>query len=37
MTRQEHLSRYSLDGAKIYKKKMENCQLDAKTMEDKLS
>jgi hypothetical protein len=33
MSRQEYQSRHSLDGARIFKKKFETCQTEAKSME----
>jgi hypothetical protein len=31
------MSRYSTDGAKLYKRKLENCQIEARTLECKLT
>lgn len=37
MNKQEQTSKYSLDGAKLYKKKLENCEKDSKILEFKLN
>ena len=37
MTRQEYQSRHSLDGARMFKRKLDTCQSESKNMEGKIT